>query len=77
VLTGKSSFVEGWSLFGACFPNLIDYYGTITTLFPETSTIQSDFFTLCWEKDKFWKALSNFGLEGVFQTKQYLFIPPV
>ncbi len=44
------------------------------TLFLERSTMESDFFVLHWEKDKFHKALSDFNLEGVLQTKQYLFI---
>jgi hypothetical protein len=73
-LTGKSSFVEGWSLLGACFPNLIDYCGIVVTLFLGTSTLESDFSVLRWEKDELCKALSDFGLEGVLQTKQYLVI---
>jgi hypothetical protein len=43
-------------------------------LFPKTSTVEFDFFVLRWEKDEFHKALSDFGLEGVLQMKQYLFI---
>jgi hypothetical protein len=36
--------------------------------------VESDFFVLRWEKDKYRKALSDFGLEGVLQSKQYMFI---
>jgi hypothetical protein len=46
VLTGKSSFFEGWSLFGARFPNLIDYCGIVTTLFFGTSIVESNFSML-------------------------------
>jgi hypothetical protein len=65
VFTRKSSFVEGWSLFKARFPNLIDYCGIIATLFPGTSTVEFDISMLHWEKDEFYKALSDFGLEGI------------
>ncbi len=46
----------------------------IVTLFPRTSTVESDFSILCWEKDAFCKSLSDFGLEGVLQAKQWMFI---
>jgi len=43
----------------------MEYYGVVATLFPGTSTVESDFLILLWEKDLFRKCLSNFGLEGV------------
>jgi hypothetical protein len=52
----------------------MEYCGVIATLFPGTSTVESDFSILRWEKDLFHKRLSNFGLEGVMQAKQFLFI---
>ncbi|KAH9574029.1 hypothetical protein CY35_01G033500 [Sphagnum magellanicum] len=73
-LSNSSSFKDGWSLLGAQFPNLMEYCGVIATLFPGTSTVESDFSILRWEKDLFRKRLSNFGLEGVMQAKQFLFI---
>jgi hypothetical protein len=48
VFTIKSSFVEGWSLFGAHFPNLLDYYGIVMTLFLGTSIVESNFSILHW-----------------------------
>ncbi len=74
MLFGKSSFKDGWNLLGAQFPNLMDYCGVVVTLFPGTSMVESDFFVLRWEKDRYCKALSNIGLEGVLQSKQYFFI---
>ncbi len=50
-LFGKSSFKDGWSLLGIQFPNLMDYYGVVATLFPGTSTVESNFSVLRWEKD--------------------------
>ncbi len=73
-MSGKLSFKDGWSLLGAWFPNLMDQCGVVTMLFPGTSTVESYFFVLCWEKDEYRKALSNFRLECVLQSKQYFFI---
>jgi hypothetical protein len=52
----------------------MEYCGVVATLFPGTSSVESDFSILRWEKDLFPKRLSNFGLEGVMQAKQFLFI---
>jgi len=73
-LSSNSSFKDGWSLLGAQFPSLLEYCGVVATLFPGTSTIESDFLILRWENDLFRKRLSNFGLKGVMQAKQFLFI---
>jgi len=73
-LSSSSSFKDGWSLLGARFLNLMEYCGVIATLFPGTSTVEFDFSIMRWEKDLFRKHLSNFGLEGVMQAKQFLFI---
>ncbi len=73
-LSSSSSFKDGWSLLGVRFPNLMEYCGVVATLFPGTNTVKSDFFIMRWEKDLFRKRLSNFGLEGVMQEKQLLFI---
>ncbi len=74
VLSSKSSFKDGWSLPGARFPNFIDYCGIVTTLFLGISTVESYFSILRWEKDGYCKALSDFELEGILQSKQYFFI---
>ncbi len=46
----------------------------IATSFPGTSTVESNFLILCWEKDAFCKSLSDFGLECELQAKQWMFI---
>jgi hypothetical protein len=73
-LSSSSSFKDGWSLLGARFLNLMEYCGVVATLFLGTSTIESDFSIMHWEKDLFRKRLPNFGLERVMQAKQFLFI---
>ncbi|CAK9862296.1 unnamed protein product [Sphagnum jensenii] len=56
------------------FPNLMEFCGVLATIFPGTSTVKSDFSILRWEKDNFRKSLSDFGLEGVMQSKQWTFL---
>jgi hypothetical protein len=73
-LSSNSSFKDGWYLLGARFLNLMEYCGIVATLFPGTSSVESDFSIMRWEKDLFRKCLLNFGLEGVMQAKQFLFI---
>jgi hypothetical protein len=60
-ISNQSPFKDGWSLLGRQFPNLMELCGVITTLFPGTSTVESDFLILHWEKDAFRKSLSDFG----------------
>ncbi|KAH8940421.1 hypothetical protein BDL97_15G087400 [Sphagnum fallax] len=74
--TDQLAFKDGWSLLGRPFSNLMEFCGVIATLFPGTSTIESDFSILRWEKDAFRKSLSDFGLEGMLQAKQWMFIEP-
>jgi hypothetical protein len=69
-LSSQSAFKDGSSLLGRRFANLFEFCGGIATLCPGTSTVESDFSVLRWEKDAFRKSLSDFGLEGVLQAKQ-------
>jgi hypothetical protein len=45
-LSSRSCFKDGWSLLGSRLPNLMEYCGVVATLFPGTSTVESDFSTL-------------------------------
>eukprot|EP00173_Palmaria_palmata_P001374 Plantae.Rhodophyta-Palmaria_palmata.ctg17575.p1 GENE.Plantae.Rhodophyta-Palmaria_palmata.ctg17575~~Plantae.Rhodophyta-Palmaria_palmata.ctg17575.p1 ORF type:complete len:193 (+),score=37.14 Plantae.Rhodophyta-Palmaria_palmata.ctg17575:71-580(+) len=61
-------------LWGECadrFPNLEAFCGGSASIFPNTSTVESDFSIINWEKDEFRDALGDFSLEGVMQTKQH------
>jgi hypothetical protein len=69
--TGTMSFEAAWGLLGSRFADLCEFCGCIATLFPGTATVEADFSVLRWENDGFRKSLSDFGLEGVMQTKQY------
>jgi hypothetical protein len=66
-LDGQSSFRDGWSLIRSRSPNLMEFCGVLATIFPGTSTVESDFSVLRWGKDNFCKGLSDFSLEGVMQ----------
>jgi hypothetical protein len=77
-LQSTSSFIEAWGVVGKDgFQNLAEFCGVIATLFPGTSTVESDFSVLRWEKDDFRKNLSDFGLEAVLQAKQHLMIQQI
>ena len=70
-----ASFAEAWSVIQSNgFQHLNAFCGGIATLFPGTCTVESDFSVLRWEKDSFRKSLSDFGLEAVLQSKQFLAI---
>ena len=43
----------------------------MATAFPGTSTVESDFSTVKWEKDDYRVALTDFSLEGVMHSKQF------
>ena len=49
-LTKNSSFADGWSSLGARFANMIDYCGTIATLFHGTSTVESIYLVFTLEE---------------------------
>jgi hypothetical protein len=68
---GGCSFEQAWSLLSERFPNLAEFCGGIATIFPGTSTVESDFSVLRYEKDDNRKGLSDFGLSGILQSKQY------
>ena len=40
-------------------------------LLPGTSTVESDFSIIGWEKDECWTQLSNLSLEGILHAKQF------
>jgi hypothetical protein len=52
----------GGSLFGQRFPKLSQFCAGIATVFPGTSTVESDFSVLNWECDEFRSSLTDFSL---------------
>jgi hypothetical protein len=51
--TSTDGFQESWEILGARFPTLRDFCGGLATIFPGTSSVESDFSILNWEFDEF------------------------
>jgi hypothetical protein len=47
------------------------FCGGLATLFPNSTSVESNFSVLKWEKDPYRNNLLNLSLEGVFQSKQF------
>jgi hypothetical protein len=41
----------------------------LATVFPNSTSVESDFSILKWELDEFHKSLLDLSLEGIFQAK--------
>jgi hypothetical protein len=65
------SFADGWRPLGVRFSKLRQFCGGIATVFPGTSTVESDFSVINWEYDEFRGSLTEFSLEGILQCKQF------
>ncbi len=52
------------------FKRLRAFYGGLATIFPNTTSVESDFSILKWELDAFRTALMHLSLEGIMQAKQ-------
>jgi hypothetical protein len=67
-----TSFNEAWdSLDGARFDQLRHFCAGLATVFPNSTSVESDFLILKWELDEFRKSLLDLPLEGIFQAKQF------
>jgi hypothetical protein len=47
------------------------FCGGLATAFPGTSSVESDFSIVKWEKDDCQIGLTNFSLEGILHAKQF------
>jgi len=43
----------------------------LATIFPNSTSVESDFSILKWELDEFRKSLLDLSLKGIFQVKQF------
>jgi hypothetical protein len=67
-----TSFNEAWdSLDDARFNQLRRFYVGLATVFPNSTSVESDFSILKWELNEFRKSLLDLTLEGIFQAKQF------
>ena len=65
------SFEKNWDIVKGQFPSLRAFSGALFTVFPNTSTVESDFSIIGWEKNAHRKCLSNLSLEGVLQARPF------
>ncbi|KAE9080605.1 hypothetical protein PF005_g22741 [Phytophthora fragariae] len=66
-----TSFEDGWKMLGSQVPWLRQFVGDLASTFPNTSTVESDFSVMGWEKDDYRQSLTDFSLEGVLLANQY------
>ena len=64
------SFGEAWGWLYEKYPRLATFSGGFATTFPGTSTVESDFSVIGWEKDEYRTLLSDLSLEGILHAKQ-------
>ena len=67
----KTFFNEAWDCLNGRFPMLQQLCGGLATAFPNTSSVESDFSVVQWEKDSSRTRLTNLSLAGVMHAKQY------
>jgi hypothetical protein len=63
-------FLELWKPVGRRFENLRLLLGGIATVFPGSSTVESDFSIINYEKDSFRSRLADLSVEGTLHAKQ-------
>jgi hypothetical protein len=66
------SFNKAWRPLCDRFPLLCKFSGGLASVFPGTSTVESDFSVIGWEKNDYRTCLTDFSLEGILHAKQYL-----
>lgn len=65
------SFEEGWKVVDGRFKELQEFCGGLATIFPGTSTVESDFSIINYEKNQYRSALTDLSLEGILHCKQF------
>jgi len=69
--TNGTDFESAWSLIKAAYPFMCQFFGGLASVFPGTSTVESDFSITGFEKGDYRQARTNFSLEGIMQCKQF------
>jgi hypothetical protein len=67
----STMFNAGWSHLQGKFEHLQAFCGGLASAFANTTSVESDFSILKWEKDASRTGLMDLSLEGIFQAKQY------
>ena len=65
-----ATFENNWKIFNSSFPKLVEFCGGLASVFAGTSTVESDFSIIGFEKDDYRHNLTDLSLEGILHTKQ-------
>ena len=71
VMDDSISFDDAWKPISARHPLLCMFFGGLATVFPGTSTVESDFSVIGFEKDDYRQSMTKVSLEGILQRKQF------
>ena len=66
-----AAYRDAWNGLHNTYPLLERFVGGLATIFPGTSTVESDFSVVKYEKNKNRMSLSDASLEGILHAKQY------
>ncbi|KAI9917057.1 hypothetical protein PsorP6_017209 [Peronosclerospora sorghi] len=69
--TYQTPFSKAWKLTSGRFKKLEMFCGGVASTFPGTSSVESNFSILKWEKDIHRRSLTDFSLEGVMHARQF------
>ena len=75
--THQTMFNDAWDAVDGRFASLRSFVGGLATAFANTTSVESDFSILKWEKDSNRTSLTNLSLEGIFQTKQHALLSSI
>ena len=67
----KIMFNDAWDSMDGRFQALRRFSSGLATSFPNTTSVESDFSVLEWEKSSNRKSLTNLSLEGIFACKEH------
>ena len=65
------SFNIAWAIVEGRFDILRDFCEGIVTVYANTTSVESDFSILDWEKDASRLSITDLSLEGIMQYKKY------
>ena len=64
-------FKDIWSYTGGCFPVLRYLCGGLAAVFPDTTTVESDFSIVKYANDDLRNSLTGSSLEVILHAKQF------
>ncbi|KAH9563585.1 hypothetical protein CY35_05G133100 [Sphagnum magellanicum] len=67
----SAAYRDAWTSLHNTYPLLEKFVGGLATIFPGTSTVESDFSVVKYEKNKNRMSLTDASLKGILHAKQY------